>query len=78
MESTFLDEALERAKLFLDDFKAYESDVQDGFIIKVPFVQNQPGFNLFYFKTYDQLVSKIRSCFVKDAAKAIQLRSIYR
>jgi hypothetical protein len=26
-------------------FKAYEGDVQDGFIIKAPFVQNLQGFN---------------------------------
>ena len=46
---------LERAKLFLENFKAYDGDMQEGFIMKAPFVQNQQGFNLFYFKTYDQL-----------------------
>jgi len=71
MGSMFLDKALERAKIFLENFKAYDGDMQEGFIMKAPFVQNQQGFNLFYFKTYDQLESKIRSCFVKDAAKAI-------
>ena len=45
MGSTFLDEALERAKLFLDNFKAFDGNMQEGFILKAPFVQNQQGFN---------------------------------
>jgi hypothetical protein len=62
---------LENAKAFLEEFKNYEGENQQGFILKAPFVQNQQGFNLFYFRTYDQLVSKVQNCFLKDAAKAI-------
>ena len=69
IEMNKLDEALERAKVFLEEFKAYEGTDQEGFILKAPFVQNQQGFKLYYFKTYEQLVARIRNCFTKDAAK---------
>lgn len=59
---------LTKAKEFLDSFRNYEGDSQKGFIMKAPFVQNKQGFPLFHFQTYEQLISKINSCYYKDSA----------
>ena len=58
---------LARAKEFMTRFSKYDGDLQKGFIMKAPFVQNKQGFPLYHFTTYEQLVSKIQSCYIKES-----------
>ena len=61
------DSILDRAKDFLIRFIKYDGDLQKGFSMKAPFVQNKQGFPLYHFTTFEQLVSKIHSCYVKES-----------
>jgi len=61
------EEILDKAKEFLIRFIKYDGDSQKGFILKAPFVQNKQGFPLYHFTTFEQLVSKINSCYVKES-----------
>jgi hypothetical protein len=61
------DDILDRAKEFINRFIKYDGDSQKGFILKAPFVQNKQGFPLYHFTTFEQLVSKINSCYVKES-----------
>ena len=61
------DDILDRAKEFINRFIKYDGDLQKGFIMKAPFVQNKQGFPLYHFTTFEQLVTKINSCYVKES-----------
>jgi len=67
MDDTIKNTVLTKAKEFLDSFRNHEGDLQKGFIMKAPFVQNKQGFSLFHFQTYEQLLTKLHSCNVKDS-----------
>ena len=65
------DNILDRAKEFINRFIKYDGDLQIGFIMKAPFVKNKQGFLLYHFTTFEQLVSKINSCYVKESLLSV-------
>ena len=49
-------QVMKSLKIFMKNYLHYDG-VDQGFILKAPFVQNQRGFKLKYFKTYEEFIN---------------------
>lgn len=64
--------SLQNFLLKLDSFDGPES----GFILKAPFVQNQRGFDMKFFKTFDELIPILKRIYTKEN-KCIDKKYVY-
>jgi len=61
--NTELNQILQSLKQFLEKFKQYDSAEKNNFIIKAPYVQNQQGFKMKFFSTYDSFLPILHSIY---------------
>jgi len=54
---------MEALQQFMIKYSCYDGDKQEGFIIKAPYVQNQVGFGLKFFKSYEEFLDKLRNIY---------------
>lgn len=66
--NTKLNQILQSLKQFLDKYKKYDSDCEQDFIIKAPYVQNQQGFKMKFFDTYEKFLSILHSIYTQNNA----------
>lgn len=59
-----LDEILASLQNFLLNYGSFDGP-DSGFIIKAPFVQNQRGFKMNYFKTFDEIIRILKRVYTK-------------
>lgn len=63
-DSHKMTEILESIQQFIAKYSNFDGDL--GFIIKAPFVQNQSGFPIVFFKTYQEFTTKLLSFYTKE------------